>query len=47
MEENIYGRTVRVYVKYFMRKEEKFDNMEELQNQISIDEINARKLLAI
>lgn len=46
-KENIYGRTVRVYVKYFMRKEEKFDNMEELKNQISIDEINARKLLAI
>ena len=44
-KENIYGRTIRVYVKSFMRKEEKFDNLEQLKNQISIDEINARKLL--
>ena len=45
--ENIYGRTIRVYVKSFMRKEEKFDNLEALKNQISIDEINARKLLSM
>jgi len=43
--ENIYGRTLRVYVKSFMRKEEKFENLEQLKNQISIDEINAKKLL--
>lgn len=43
--ENIYGRILRVYVKYFMRKEEKFDNLEELKKQISIDEVNAKKLL--
>jgi riboflavin kinase / FMN adenylyltransferase len=42
---NIYGRVLRVYVKYFLRKEEKFDNLEELKNQISLDEINSRKLL--
>lgn len=46
-KEEIYGRTLRVYVKYFMRKEEKFSNLEELKNQISIDEINAKKLLKI
>ena len=46
-KEDIYGRTVRVYVKYFMRKEEKFGNLEELKNQITIDEINAKKLLKI
>lgn len=46
-KEDIYGRTLRVYVKYFMRKEEKFDNLEELKNQISIDEVNAKKLLVI
>ena len=46
-KENIYGRTIRVYVKSFMRKEEKFDNLEALKNQISIDEINARKLLSM
>lgn len=44
-KENIYGRILRVYVKFFMRKEEKFDNLEELKNQISIDEVNAKKLL--
>jgi len=43
--ENIYGRTLRVYVKSFMRKEEKFENLEQLKNQISIDEIIAKKLL--
>jgi riboflavin kinase/FMN adenylyltransferase len=43
--ENIYGRTLRVYVKFFMRNEEKFENLEQLKNQISMDEINAKKLL--
>lgn len=46
-KEDIYGRTLRVYVKYFMRKEERFNNLEELKNQISIDEVNAKKLLKI
>ncbi|MEO8822395.1 MAG: bifunctional riboflavin kinase/FAD synthetase [Ginsengibacter sp.] len=45
--ENIYGRTVRVYVKYFLRNEEKFDSMNELKNQISLDEIEARKFLGM
>ena len=44
-DENIYGRILRVYVKYFMRKEEKFDNLEDLKKQISVDEVNAKKLL--
>ncbi len=43
--ENIYGHILRVYVKYFMRKEEKFDNLEDLKNQITIDEVNAKGLL--
>jgi riboflavin kinase/FMN adenylyltransferase len=43
--ENIYGRILRVYVKYFLRKEEKFNNLEELKKQIGIDEIDAKKLL--
>ncbi len=43
--EDIYGRIVRVYVKYFLRNEEKFDSMEELKKQISLDEIHAKKLL--
>ena len=45
--ENIYGRIVRVYVKYFLRNEEEFDSMEKLKKQISLDEIEARKLLII
>ncbi len=45
--EDIYGRIVRVYVKYFLRNEEKFDSMEELKKQISLDEKAAKKLLAI
>lgn len=45
--EDIYGRIVRVYVKYFMRNEEKFDSIEELQKQISRDEESAKKLLAL
>lgn len=43
--EDIYGRVVRVYVKYFLRNEEKFDSMEKLKEQISLDETEARKLL--
>lgn len=43
--ENIYGRILRVYVKHFLRKEEKFNNLEELKKQIAIDEINSKKLL--
>jgi len=44
--ENIYGRIIRVYVKYFLRDEEKFGSMEELKKQISLDETEVRKLLA-
>ena len=40
---NIYGRNLRVYVTHFMRKEKKFNDLEELKNQIAIDEVNARK----
>ena len=43
--EDIYGRTVRVYVKYFLRNEERFDSMEELKKQISLDEVEAKKAL--
>jgi len=42
---DIYGRIVRVYVKYYLRNEEKFDTMEELKNQIYRDEIKSRSLL--
>lgn len=45
--EDIYGRMIRVYVKYFLRNEEKFDSIEELKKQISLDEIHAKKMLPL
>jgi riboflavin kinase/FMN adenylyltransferase len=42
---NIYGKIVRVYIKYFLRIEEKFATMEQLKNQIYRDEIKSRNLL--
>ena len=43
-DKNIYGRNLRIYVTHFMRKEEKFNDLEELKKQIAIDEINARNI---
>ena len=43
--EDIYDRTLRVYIKQFMRKELKLNNLDELKEQIAIDEINAKKIL--
>ena len=45
-KKDIYERIVRVYVKYFLRNEEKFDSLEDLKEQISLDEIKAKKLLS-
>jgi len=45
--EDIYGRIVRVYVKYFLRNEEKFDSMEALKKQIELDEKHAKRMLAL
>lgn len=45
--EDIYGRIVRVYIKYFLRNEEKFDSMEALKKQIALDEKHAKKMLAL
>jgi riboflavin kinase/FMN adenylyltransferase len=44
-DSNIYGKIVRVYVKYYLRKEEKFDTLDELKTQISLDELKSRSLL--
>ena len=43
--ENIYGRTLRVHVKQFMREEIKFDSLEDLIKQIDQDKINTLKIL--
>lgn len=46
-DKDIYDRTLRVYIKQFMRKELKFDNLIELSEQIQLDEINAKKILGV
>jgi riboflavin kinase/FMN adenylyltransferase len=43
--EDIYDRDLRVYIKQFMRKELRLNNLDELKEQIAIDEINAKKIL--
>ena len=44
-DEDIYDRDLRVYIKQFMRKELKLNDLNELKKQIAIDEINAKKIL--
>ena len=44
-DKDIYDRDVRVYIKQFMRKELKLNDLDELKKQIAIDEINAKKIL--
>ncbi|MBA3673632.1 MAG: riboflavin biosynthesis protein RibF, partial [Chitinophagaceae bacterium] len=40
-DKDIYGQTVRVYVKKYLREEKKFSGLEELKAAIAIDKINA------
>ncbi|HEX7457409.1 MAG TPA: bifunctional riboflavin kinase/FAD synthetase [Ginsengibacter sp.] len=42
---SIYNQTIRVYVNYFLRDEIKFNGLDALKEQLSIDKINALKLL--
>ena len=44
-ENDIYGQNIRVYVKYFLREEKKFDSMNELKSAIDSDKIMSVKLL--
>ncbi len=44
-DKDIYNKTVRVYVKKFLRHEQKFDNLDELTKAIDNDKINALKFL--
>ena len=43
--QDIYGRQMRVHVKEFIRKEIKFDNLEELKAQMAQDEVEVREIL--
>lgn len=41
----IYGDTLRVYVKKYLRPEEKFNTLDELIKKIDSDKINSLKVL--
>jgi riboflavin kinase/FMN adenylyltransferase len=42
---DIYGKTIRVFVKKFLRAEVKFNTLEELVKQIDQDKINSLQVL--
>jgi riboflavin kinase/FMN adenylyltransferase len=44
--EQIYGETLRVYVKKYLRPEKKFDTVEELVQQIDQDKVESLKILS-
>ena len=44
-DEQIYGRILRVYVKKYLRAEEKFNNLDDLVAQIAKDKIESLKVL--
>ncbi len=45
-DKEIYGQIVRVYVKKYLREEQKFSGLEELKNAIAKDKIEALKYLS-
>ncbi|KAA9038605.1 bifunctional riboflavin kinase/FAD synthetase [Ginsengibacter hankyongi] len=44
-DQTIYDQNIRVYVKYFLRDEVKFDGLEALKEQLAIDKINTLQVL--
>jgi riboflavin kinase/FMN adenylyltransferase len=40
-DKNIYGQNIRVYLKYFLRNELKFNGLDALKEQLAADKINA------
>jgi riboflavin kinase/FMN adenylyltransferase len=44
-DENIYGKSVRVYIKDYLRGEVKFNGLNELKQQLSEDKVNAQNKL--
>ena len=44
-DQDIYGQTLRVYVKKYLRQEIKFDSLEDLVKQIDNDKIESLKVL--
>ena len=45
-DKDIYGKTIRVYLKKYLREEKKFSGMEELKNAMAEDKIKALKFLS-
>lgn len=43
--QDLYGKTLRVYVKHYLRGEIKFNGLEELKNQLAVDKESALKVL--
>ncbi len=44
-DKSIYNQTIRVYINYFLRDEIKFNGLDALKEQLSIDKINSLQLL--
>jgi len=44
-EEQIYGKTLRIYVKKYLRSEVKFDSLEDLTEQLHKDKVESLKVL--
>jgi len=44
-DENIYGKILRVYVKQYLREEVKFNNLEELKEQLAKDKVDSLNIL--
>ena len=44
-DKDIYGEKIKIYLKKFIRKEEKFKNLDELKTQIKKDVENIRKIM--
>ncbi|MDB5191977.1 MAG: bifunctional riboflavin kinase/FAD synthetase [Segetibacter sp.] len=45
-DKDIYGNKMRVYLKHFLRAEEKFSGIDELKNQLAQDKLNALSKLS-
>jgi len=42
---DIYGQTMRVYIKHYLRPEVKFNGLEELKEQLAKDKLQAVEIL--
>ena len=44
-DKNIYGSVIKITVEAFLRKQEKYNSIEELKKQIALDKVNAEAIL--